>query len=77
MVRHERTVTRIGTTLLASMQPGDMLVRLHGDGSTERADAITIACDGGADMVGTMVGLDSQISTWVPHSAWVVMYRVV
>lgn len=77
MVRHERTVTRVGTTLLASMQPGDMLVRLHGDGSVERAVAITIACDGDASMVGTMVGIDGQISPWVPRSAWVVMYRLV
>lgn len=77
MVRHERTVTRVGITLHAPMQPGDLLVRLYGGDGAERVDAITIACDDGADMVGTMVGLDSQISTWVPRSAWVVMYRVV
>lgn len=77
MVRHKRTVTCVGTTLLAPMQPGDLLVRLYGDGNVERPDAIVIACNGDADVVGTMVGLDSQISTWVPRSAWVVVYRMV
>jgi hypothetical protein len=75
MVRNERTVTRIGLTLHELHVPGDMLVRVHNDGS-EHADAIVIARDNCVAMAGMMLRLPCEVSEWVPSSAWVIAYRV-
>lgn len=64
---------RIGMTIDAPAQPGDLLLLVRNDDS-EHVRELVLSADANAAR-GLMLNVDSTIDGYLPHSSFVVIYR--